>query len=506
MNRRGSSATIDVAVIGCGPVGLTLARLLEMQGLSVAAVDRARLPVAHPRATHLDDETMRTFQTLGLQELEKRFSLVGRYRHLDGEGRALMEMDMRGGLTEQGWQSDYMFHQPDFEAVTRGYAEGADGTTTYFGWEAVGLEESAEAVTVSIRELSTGQSREITASFVVGSDGAHSKVSELMGVGEVDHHATHRSLIIDIWPYVANEELVGRDMFIQGGLRNPLTFVPIAEPRLRFELMLRREDDQAEFERTDKATEVLGRWLRPHEYRILRLGVYEWRSRTAQPWKVGRTFLAGDAAHTMPPHLGQGMCSGVRDSINLAWKLGRVLKGESPAELLDTYETEREPHVEAYVTTSAHMANGIEAMEAQGASDEEVPVVKAQPLRPRLGSGIRMDDADVHAGFLSAQPRLTNGELLDDVVGYRFAVVGDPACLSEISAATQALIDSLDISVVDDNSDEIRRWLDKLGVKAVVVRPDRYVFGTAGSVADLDRVVEELGLALTRTQSAAVPV
>jgi 3-(3-hydroxy-phenyl)propionate hydroxylase len=322
----------------------------------------------------------------------------------------------------------------------------------------------------------------------------------------VDYHATHRSLILDIWPYVSNDELAGRDMFIQGGLRNPLTFVPIAEPRLRFELMLRPEDDQAEFERTAKATEVLGRWLRPHEYRILRLGVYEWRSRTVQPWKVGRTFLAGDAAHTMPPHLGQGMCSGVRDSINLAWKLGRVLQGESPAELLDTYQTEREPHVEAYITTSAHMANGIEAMEAQGAGDEEVPVLKAQPLRPRLGPGIRMDDADANAGFLSAQPRLANGQLLDDVVGYRFAVVGDPACLSETSAATKALLDSLDISVVDDDSEEIREWLGGLGVKAVVVRPDRYVFGTASSGADLDTVVEVLGRALTRTQRAAAPV
>jgi 3-(3-hydroxy-phenyl)propionate hydroxylase len=477
-----------------------------MQGLSVAAVDRARLPVAHPRATHLDDETMRTFQTLGLQELEKHFSLVGAYRHLDGEGRLLMQMDMNGGLTEQGWQSDYMFHQPDFEAVVRGYAEGASGTTTYFGWDAVGLEESTNAVTVSIRELSTGQDSEISASFAVGCDGAHSKVSEFMGVSEVDYHATHRSLILDIWPYVSNDELAGRDMFIQGGLRNPLTFVPIAEPRLRFELMLRPDDDQAEFERTAKATEVLGQWLRPHEYRILRLGVYEWRSRTAQPWKVGRTFLAGDAAHTMPPHLGQGMCSGVRDSINLAWKLGRVLQGESPAELLDTYQTEREPHVEAYITTSAQMANGIEAIEAEGAGDGEVPMMKAPPLRPRLGSGVRMDDADANAGLLSAQPKLTNGQLLDDVVGYRFALVGHAACLSEASAATKALVDSLGISVVNDDSEEIRQWLDGLGVQAVVVRPDRYVFGTAGSGAELDTVVEELGLALTRTQTAAAPV
>ena len=506
MNSSVANATVDVAVIGCGPVGLTLVRLLEMQGLTVSAVDHSRLPIAFPRATHLDDETMRTFQTLGLQELEKQFSLVGLYRHLDREGRTLMEMDLNGGLTEQGWQSDYMFHQPDFEAVVRGYAEADSGTVTNFGWDAVGLVESTDDVTVTIREVSTGQEKEIAASFVVGCDGANSTVSEFMGVSEVDHHATHRSLILDIWPYVTSDELAGRDMFIQGGLRNPLTYVPIAEPRLRFELMLRPEDDQAEFERTDRVSEVLGRWLEPHEYRILRLGVYEWRSRVAEPWKVGRTMLAGDAAHTMPPHLGQGMCSGVRDSINLGWKLRRVIKGESPAELLDSYQSERGPHVEAYITTSAHMANAIEAMELAGATGEELPTVKAQPLRPRLGAGIRMDDGDPVAGFLSAQPRLSNGELLDDVVGYRFAVIGDPACLTETSSATKALLDSLDISVIDDDSDEVRAWLSKLGVRAVLVRPDRYVFGSAGSGPELDGVVEELGRVLTRAQIAAPQV
>jgi 3-(3-hydroxy-phenyl)propionate hydroxylase len=116
-----------------------------------------------------------------------------------------------------------------------------------------------------------------------------------------------------------------------------------------------------------------------------------------------------------------------------------------------------------------------------------------------------MGDADANAGFLGAQPRLTNGQRLDDVVGYRFAVVADPGCLSETSAATKALIDSIGICVIDEDCAEIRAWLDGLGVKAVVVRPDRYVFGTAGTATELDSVVEHLSLALTHAQTAPAP-
>ena len=119
MTPNGVADQVDVLVVGCGTTGLTLVRLLQLEGLQVAAVERGRLPINFPRATKLDDETMRAWQTLGLSHLEKNFSLVGNYRFYDAEWHVVMEMGLNRGLTEQGWQSDYMFHQPDFEAVLR---------------------------------------------------------------------------------------------------------------------------------------------------------------------------------------------------------------------------------------------------------------------------------------------------------------------------------------------------------------------------------------------------
>jgi 3-(3-hydroxy-phenyl)propionate hydroxylase len=483
---------VDVAVIGCGTTGLALTRLLALEGLRVAVIDRGRLPMARPRATHVDDETMRAFQTLGLAHLEKDFSLVGTYRHYDAQWRVVMQMAMNRGLTEQGWQSDYMFHQPDFESVLRGHAHNDPRTDTWFGWEVTGVEDTGDEVQVALRESATGDERQVVASYLVGCDGANSRVREIMGCRLEDHDATHRQLIVDIIPFVTKEALSGRDSFIQAGIRNPLTFVPIAAPRVRFELMLRPEDTDAEFERTEKAYEILSPWLRPDEYRLLRCDVYEWHSITADPWRVGRLFIAGDAAHTMPPHLGQGMCSGIRDAHNLAWKLARVVRGESGDELLDTYESERRPHVTTYTTLSAQLANTIETLEA---TEEEPPVFQAEALRPRLGPGV-WDEADEAGGRLSEQPRLSDGRLLDDAVGYRFAVVGDPATVAGLSERSRSLLTALDARIVEDFTGDLRSWVVGQGATAVLVRPDRYLAGAAGGPAELDALVEQVATAL----------
>jgi 3-(3-hydroxy-phenyl)propionate hydroxylase len=519
---------VDVAVIGLGPCGLMLTQLLALEGLRVAAIDRSRLPIPYPRATHLDDETMRAFQTAGLAHLEKTFSLVGNYNWYDPEWRLLMTMSMNRGRTEQGWQSDYMFHQPDFEAVLRGRAISRPETTTYFGWEAIELSQTDTEATVTLRHASSGQtahaagksqgkgarngapdsSRKLTASFVVGADGANSFVRAAMGCTTVDYGATHRSLIVDILPFVASENLAGgyfgRDSFIQAGLRNPLTYVAIAEPLLRFEEMLRPDDDTAEFDSLEHVHALLEPWLKPDQYRVLRADVYEWDALVAEPWQVGRVFVAGDAAHEMPPHLGQGMCSGVRDAMSLAWKLGRVVRGDSSPELLQTYETERKPHITELTVQSAAMANQIEAVNPTEIEATDGATTETDWPRPRLGRGVRADDGDELAGTLSAQPTLQTGDKLDDVVGYHFAVVADESCLIGVSADTTRALGTMNVEVIGVSSGEVRDWLLSLDTAAVIIRPDRYLFGSARNSVELDALVARLAETLQDTRLGSV--
>jgi 3-(3-hydroxy-phenyl)propionate hydroxylase len=492
----------DVVVVGCGTTGLTLARLLTSAGVRVAVVDRWRLPVSYPRATHLDDEIMRVFQTLGLAHMEPGFTGVGFYRFVDPKGRVVMEFDMHLGLTTQGWQSDYMFQQPDWESAMRGLVQESSVGTTFFGFQLLEVEDTGEAAHLLLREGSSGEETRISASYVVGCDGANSAVRRLMASEQIDFHATHRSLIVDIKPFVSSPNLPDNlDSFIRGGIRNPITYLSIAQGQLRFEWLLRPDDDANEFERPNRIYELLSEWFRPSEYRIARADVYQWRAVLSDPWRDGRIFIAGDACHEMPPHLGQGMCSGVRDATNLAWKLPLVIRGEASPDLLDTYESERSPHVRVIVETAGMMANQIEAMEELPPHIEPPPVEERGAIRPPMGPGI-FNDGDRWAGTLAEQPRLADGTLLDDVVGFRFALVGNPANLGDISQESEALLDRLDVRVVSDSSAEVEAWLGRLEVGAVLVRPDRYVCGTATSPSEAADLITRLESQLLKHETA----
>jgi 3-(3-hydroxy-phenyl)propionate hydroxylase len=488
-----SAVDVDVAVIGCGTTGLTLTHLLADAGVTVAAVERWHVPCSFPRATHIDAETMRVFQTLGLAHMEKDYIGVGVYRFLDPHGRIVMEFDMNLGMTEQGWNSDYMFHQPDWESVMRGLVYQSDSATTFYGWELLDLDEGAEdAVAVKLRNVSTGQEKEISARYVVGCDGANSKVRRIIGSGFTDFEATHRSLILDIEPYVQSENLPDNlDSFIIGGIRNPLTYLSIAKGGLRIEEMLRPEDDPAEFESLPHIYDVLSPYFKPSEYRLWRADVYEWKAHVYHPWRAGRVFIAGDACHTTPPHIGQGMCSGIRDATNLAWKLPLVLRGDASPDLLDTYESERVPHVTPMIQTAAFMANQIEEMEEVPAEMEPPPPEARKAMRPRMGPGAFNSDDEL-GGTLSAQPRLADGTRMDDAVGFAFALVGTEAALAGVVPVAESLWTDLGVRVIAQSSGEVGAWLDELGVGAVLVRPDRYIFGTADSPEDVDSLLNAL--------------
>jgi 3-(3-hydroxy-phenyl)propionate hydroxylase len=483
----------DVIVVGCSSTGLALAKSLAAAGVRVAAIDRWRLAPHFDRGTHLDDETVRLFQILGVDDMEPNYALVGAYRFYDPEWRTVMNWDMGRGITDQGWQSDYMFHQPSFEQRLRGAIFEEPTATTFFGWQMTSFAESDEGVEATLHHVKTEEETRIKGSYLVGCDGANSMVRRTMGCEQEDFQATHRSLIVDITPFVTNDKLPERDCWIQGGIQNPVTYVPCNSPigpRLRFEELLRPTDHAAEFESLPHVYRMLTPWFKPSEYRIIRADVYEWHAVVATPWRRGRVMLAGDACHEMPPHTGQGLCSGIRDALNLSWKLQRILSGRSSPDLLESYETERRPHITVYVEVAQAMANQIEAMQqAPLPSEEELQQARddaeeREPLRPPIGPGI-VNGGDPWAGRLSAQPTLSDGRRMDDPIGFEFALVGDPSTLDEAAQSAAPRWEKLGVKVIRDSGEGVANWLEKLDAKAVLVRPDRFIFGTAKTPADV---------------------
>jgi 3-(3-hydroxy-phenyl)propionate hydroxylase len=235
--------------------------------------------------------------------------------------------------------------------------------------------------------------------------------------------------------------------------------------------------------------ELLKTWVGPEDVDLERTALYTFHSAIAPRWRSGRLLIAGDSAHLTPPFLGQGMCAGMRDAGNLAWKLARVLRGQNDDTLLDTYQAERAPHVREYIELAVRLGGLIntKAMEAavSGTVLEGDAAPRMNSIMPRLGPGLAAG-WNGPAGQIAPQPRLADGTRLDDRVGYRFAALLRSDFAASLPAEILERLADRAVMVVVDDAPEPQAWLKAADAAAVVVRPDRYVLGAARSVQELN--------------------
>ncbi len=168
-------ADFDVAVIGYGPTGATLASLLAQCGLSVAVIEREAQIYHLPRAVHFDDEVMRVFQTVGIaDELTKKVRLNPGMRFVDSDGNLLLDWPRPQGTGPMGWNSSYRFHQPDLEELLRRAFESHARAHVFDRCEVTALEEEQDTIRLSCIDRRDGSDRTLSAKYVVGCDGARS--------------------------------------------------------------------------------------------------------------------------------------------------------------------------------------------------------------------------------------------------------------------------------------------------------------------------------------------
>lgn len=277
-------------------------------------------------------------------------------------------------------------------------------------------------------------------------------------------------------------------MVLLGHHSRPKIWARIPGGRGRMEFKIMPGDDVDEIVTPGAVQRISGGLLRPDNFRLVRTAVYVFRSCLADRWRRGRVFIAGDAAHLAPPLFGQGLCSGIRDVVNLAWKLDHVLSG-APELLLDTYESERRPHVRAWIEHATAMARILQTTDPEVAAGRDAHLRadpgSGPPPAPRLGAGLH-GDAPAPAGEPAAQPVLSDGIRLDDAVGPRFLVAGPAALLAALPDGLRADLGGSDrVAVRTEQDPDGAAVLAALGGPGVVVRPDRYLLGTAGTPGDL---------------------
>jgi 2-polyprenyl-6-methoxyphenol hydroxylase-like FAD-dependent oxidoreductase len=485
----GGTDQADVVVVGYGPVGMATAALLGRAGHRVVVLERYAGLYNLPRAAIFDDETMRTFAALGIADgLLPKLHVQRNYEWRNCAGELLIEHDF-AETGRCGWAEWYMMYQPELEDALDRACRAMPRVEVRHDSPVTAVSQDADGVTLTVEG-----GEQVTAPFVVACDGGNSFVREHLGIAEQDYGFAEPWMVCD---FRFRRPVAVPTALQLGDPQGPTSIISLGPSHHRFSFMLDSEEDFAVERDPDKVWARVRRYLNPEAAELIRVATYTFRSRVAEHWRVGRVLLAGDAAHQMPPFLGQGMCSGVRDAQNIAFKLDLVLRGRSEQSLLDTYQSEREPHVRAVIEKGIELGRmqTIRDPERAAARDRELLARRAAAVEPDkirfpgLGPGM----LTAGGGALSVQGIVDDGRLrgrLDQVVGAGFQLVVAPAALDGLGDRLDGLRragvavaapgrQTGPAPLVADLDGTYAAWFAELGCDAVAVRPDFYVFGTA---------------------------
>ena len=479
---------VPVVIVGAGPTGISAATLLAQYGVDCLVLDRWPGVYPQPRAVHLDDEIYRVVARLGVAE---EFAAISRpalgLRLLDKRFKVLAEFNRETALGVHGFPQANMFDQPEFEALLRANLKRYPAAQLRGNTEVTEITERAGRVRVAFTDRCDGLSHLVEADYLLGCDGANSLVRAQIGSAMRDLNFEQRWLVVDVATDTDLRQWEGVhqvcDPFRAG------TYMRIGQARYRWEFQLRAGESADDFGTVPALRPLIAPWtadVADSELALLRVTEYTFRAQIAERWRRGNVFILGDAAHLTPPFIGQGMGAGLRDAMNLAWKIAGVRNGTLAPAVLDSYERERKPHTRQLIRLALNIGRSMTGGGYVG------DVVRQLVLpRVRLLPGLRDKVIDsttpalrgsalVHksrrprrlAGTLCPNPPLPGGQRLDDVVGAGFAFI----TTSPLGAADEASLRRRGVAVlVADRDTELEKWLRRGRVVAAIVRPDRTV-------------------------------
>ena len=335
--RTGAEPT-PVVIVGAGPVGLTAATLLGQYGVECLVLDRRDGVYPRPWAVHLDAEVYRVLARLGIGE---QFAAVSRpirgLQLIDRNHREFAVLDGNQGV--RGHPRTNLFDQPELEHLMRTNLKDQTTVSLRGNVEVTDVvQENQDGVRVGFTDRLTGRHESVLATYVLGCDGANSVVRTAIGATMKDLEFEQRWLVVDLECRVELDQCEGVHQVCDP--ERAATYMRIGETRSRWEFRLLEDETATDFESLEALRALIGLWVEdiPNvQFEPARVGECTFRAQAADRWRDRSVFLLGDAAHLTPPLIEQGLSTGVRDSMNLSWKIAGALSGDLPHSRLETY-------------------------------------------------------------------------------------------------------------------------------------------------------------------------
>lgn len=509
----------DVLISGLGPTGAVLAGLLGQRGLRVAVFDKSADLFPLPRAVGLDHEAMRIVQELGLSDEMTR--IIDHYRpseYLGMDGQLIKRLDTEPPPYRLGWEPNYVFNQPKFETAIRARLHEIPGITVHTNAEVTAVSQTPKAVHIQVKQHADGTEETHSARYLIACDGGSSPIRKWMGIGLEDLGFDEPWLVVDarVPQHVSDRLPQTQVQYCEA--QRPCTYVYCTEDHRRWEIMLNEDEYRTGDFPDEMLWPILQRWIQPGEVKFWRRAAYRFHGLIARQWRSSNVFLAGDAAHMTPPFMAQGMVQGLRDAHNLAWKLAHVIQGQADESLLDTYELERQPHVRSTTLKAMELGRVICERDPEKARQRDqklraeqggtVQTTYRQQMIPGLTTGL-IHAPDPSAGKVFPQPFIqASGSacLLDDAVGSDFIFYFDETDASLDLTRLKQAADLLPIQwvavktsgpsdltkAVSVNAPMLADWMKAQSASAVLVRPDKYVYGSADTLASSIALINAL--------------
>ena len=463
----------DVAIVGFGPTGGTLANLLALQGFSILIIEKEKSFYPLPRAVHFDDEIMRVFQTIGITDKFLKHTIINKgTKFVNSKNRVVLDWPRPRSITENGWYPSYRFHQPDLERKLRRRLKDFKKVSVMQNTKVNSLKEEKNSVKLCIENINNNKISEITAKYIIGCDGARSTIRKQIKAKFQNLGFTQKWAVVDLILKKNKKELPDRTIQYSNSKR-PATYCRNVGKRRRWEFAINNNESEKKVLSNSYIWNFLKPWLKPSEALMERKTIYTFQSAISKKWKKGRVFLAGDAAHLMPPFMGQGMCAGVRDASNLAWKIAYCLKNNHSEKLLNTYQSERYSNVIEYIKTTVKMGEFVNAVGTSNITGEVSSTPNGQKsmksIKPKLGKGLGKIN-DKNRGKIFPQFKLKNGKSLDNKFFDKPLLI--------ISSKYKKKLPKK-INYINSNTAKgLNEYMLNLKVDAFVVRPDRFILNS----------------------------